>query len=97
MQPRDWFSVGVRLLGVWFSTRGVTDLLTAGTCLLGIVPKALVDKYEDLHAGVMYNLWYAAGVLAFAIYLIFGAEHLTRWAFQEPMQPNDDDGSGDSE
>jgi hypothetical protein len=97
MRPRDWFSVGVRLLGVWFSTRGVTDLLTAGTYVLGLAPKALTDRHDDLRTGVTYNLWYAAGTLALAIYLVFGAEHLTRWAFQEPTLPIDDDGSGDSE
>src|SRR4051794_21364064 len=97
MRPRDWFCVGVRLLGVWLFARGVTDLLTAGTYILGIAPKALSDRHQDLHTGVMYNLWYAAGGLAFAIYLLFGAEHLTRWAFQEPLPPSADDGSGDSE
>jgi len=97
MQPRDWFSVGVRLLGVWLSARGLTDLLTAGSYVLGIAPKALTDRYDGSHTGVMYNLWYAAGILALAIYLIFGAEHLTRWAFQEPTPQIDDDGFGDSE
>jgi hypothetical protein len=97
MRLRDWFSVGVRLLGVWFSARGVFDLLTAGTYILGIAPNSLVERHDDLHTGAMYNLWYAAGTLAFALYLLFGADHLTRWVYDEIPLPNDDDGSGDSE
>ena len=97
MQPRDWFCLGVRLLGVWVLYRGVQDLLHVGASVLGLIPASVAKQFDDEHTTLMYDLWFAAGFLAFAIYLIFGAEHLTRWACKEPMPLNGDDGSGDSE
>jgi hypothetical protein len=97
MRPRDWFSVGVRLLGVWVLYRGVSDLLHVGASVLGIRPVSITKEFNDAHTALMYDLWYAAGFLAFSLYLIFGAEHLTRWVYAESSLSSDDDGSGDSE
>ena len=97
MRPRDWFNVGVRLLGVWVLYRGFGDLLHAGASLLGVKPESVIREFNDVHTAIMYDLWYAAGFLVLALYLIFGAEHLTRWAYKESPYLGDDDGSGDSE
>jgi hypothetical protein len=90
MRPREWFSLGVRLLGVWVLYRGFGDLLHLGTSVLGLRPASIAKEWDDLHSAQMYDLWFAAGYLAFAIYLLFGAEHLTRWVFGESTpKPND--------
>jgi hypothetical protein len=98
MRPRDWFSVGVRLFGVWTFYRGFSDLLASGVWLFGLAPRFAAKDFDDAHTGLVYDLWYAAGFFALAIYFIFGAEHLTRWAFNEPGPPADGDNeTGDAE
>ena len=98
MRPRDWFSLGVRLIGVGVLYHGVGDVLHLGSTVLGLSPESTLKQWNDSHTMVMYDLWFAAGYLAFAVYLIFGAEHLTRKAFNEPSpaQPPDESES-DSE
>jgi hypothetical protein len=93
MRPRDWFSVGARLFGLWVFYQGVGDLLSAGSWALNILPSQLADKFGDLDSTIPFNLWYAAGDFLFALYLIFGAEHLTRWVFNETQK--DDSGEDD--
>ena len=86
MRPRDWFSVGVRLFGLWVFYRGFADLLTLGTLVMGISPSATIDRGfgEGASTASNYYLWYAAGYFALAAYLLLGADHLTRWLFDEP-------------
>jgi|tagenome__1003787_1003787.scaffolds.fasta_scaffold19990862_2 hypothetical protein len=84
MRSRGWFALGVRLLGVWVLYRAVGDLLHLGTAVLGINPETVAKQWDSAHTGVMYELWYVAGFGAFAIYLLLGAEHLTRWVYGEP-------------
>lgn len=84
MRPRDWFSVGIRLFGVWVLYRGFTHLLGVGTFVFGLAPKVFARDFDDAHTGLMYDLWFAAGFFALAIYFMFAAEHLTRWVFNEP-------------
>jgi hypothetical protein len=95
MRSRDWFSLGVRLLGVWVLYRAVGDLLVLGSSVLGLSPESSLKQWNDTHTMHMYNMWYAVGYLAFAIYLMLGAEHLTRWVYSEPSPQRDsvDDGA----
>jgi hypothetical protein len=89
MRPRDWFSVGVRLFGIYFFYRGFADLLTFGAYNMQIIPH--VSSLRELGEGNPgnYYLWFAAGYLAMAIYCVFYAEHLTRWAFKENNETDD--------
>lgn len=90
MRPRDWFSVGVRLLGVWiFFERGFSYLLAFGAERLRLDKSPLVGGI-DTEANEQYYFWYALGCTAFALYLVFGAEHLTRLAFREATDSSAD-------
>jgi hypothetical protein len=97
MRPRDWFSVGLRLFGVWLVYRGVGDLLAAASWLLGLTPRYVAKDFDDAHSGVMFSLMYSAGYFALSAYFLFGSEHLTRWSYDEPSPTSDEDGPGDSE
>jgi hypothetical protein len=83
MSSRDWFSLGARLLGLWALYHGVGDLIHLGSSVLGLSPESTLKQWNDAHTMHMYELWYAAGYLAFAIYLLLGAEHLTKWVYSE--------------
>jgi hypothetical protein len=83
MRPRDWFLVGLRLIGVWIFYHAVGDVLTAGVWALDLGPQESLGKYQDTHSGLQYNLWFAAGYGALALYFVFGAEGLTKWIFDE--------------
>ncbi|MGD9636673.1 MAG: hypothetical protein AB7G28_24945 [Pirellulales bacterium] len=90
MRPRDWFAVGVRLMGVWiFYERGFSYLLAFGADRLRLNQSPLAGDI-DTSGNEQYYIWYALGCTALAAYLVFGAEHLTRWAFREPAAPPQD-------
>jgi hypothetical protein len=81
MKPRDWFVVGVRLLGAWWFVEGVHYALSFLDVRLGLSP---LRDYAGQVAGVPHAyLLYAAGYWAVAVYALFGTEHLARWCFQE--------------
>jgi hypothetical protein len=90
MRPRDWFSVGVRLFGLYVFFRGFTDLLLGVGYALKLLPQSNFRDLTDTPRAETYYLWYAAGYLALAIYFIFGAEHLTKWAFKELAESETD-------
>jgi hypothetical protein len=88
MRPRDWFCVGVRLIGVWLFTVGLGHLLAAFASMLR--PRTQFSDDPDLfYRHVAYAL-YIAGYCFPAAYLLFGAEHLTRWVFKEKSSSDDD-------
>jgi hypothetical protein len=92
MRPRDWFSVGIRLLGAWVFYNGFVDLIYVGALLLGVAPHYIVDKdYGSLEKASIGYLWYAAGRFALAIYFVFFTEHLARWVFDTPNPDAPDD------
>jgi hypothetical protein len=84
MQPRDWFSVGVRLFGLWVFYKGLNDLLGAVSWLFGMAPEYVTSNFDIVGKGVAFSLMYAASYFAVAAYFVFGAEHLTRCVFSEP-------------
>ena len=95
MPSRDWFALGVRLLGLWALYYAFANVLHLGTSVLGLSPESTVKEWNDVHSLQMYNLFYVAAYLAFATYLLLGAEHLTRWVYSEPSPQSDSD-SGSS-
>jgi hypothetical protein len=80
MRPRDWFSVGIRLFGVWIFYEGFVYFV-------GYVGER-VDLFwesefsEDFRLarsrGHVY-LWYAIGNITLALFILLRAEHLTDW------------------
>jgi hypothetical protein len=94
MRSRDWFALVARLLGLWTLYHAVGDLLHLGSGVLGLSPASTLKEWNDAHSMQMYDLWFAAGYLALAIYLLFGAEHLTRLVYGEPSPQSDSDSVG---
>ncbi len=99
MRPRDWFSVGLRLFGVWLFYRSLGDVLAAASWFLGLAPRYIAKDFDDVGKGMLFNLMYAISYFAMASYLVFGSEHLTRWAFGEPSPEEslDEETASDSE
>lgn len=90
MRPRDWFSVGVRLMGVWiFYERGFAYFLAFGADRLNLQGKSPLAGDIDTAGNEQYYFWYALGCTVLAIYFVFGADQLTRWAFHESAAPSD--------
>ena len=93
MRPRDWFLVGLRLLGAWIFYLAVRSSLAAATYVMDLMPEYSIDHFDNAHSGAMYNLWYALGYGTLGLYFIFGAEGLTKWIFDE--YPRDEDTDAD--
>jgi hypothetical protein len=90
MRPRDWFSVGVRLLGVWlFAERGFSYFLTFGADRLNLSDNSPFAGGIDPSVNGPFYLWYALGCTALSAYFIFGADHLTRLAFRESISTDE--------
>ena len=88
MRPRDWFSVGVRLFGVYVFFEGFAQLIAFVCGVLGLFTR--VDFSSDQSERYSkYVLAYVVGYFALSYFLVFGAERLTSWAFHEPS-PDDD-------
>ena len=85
MSPRDWFSVGVRLLGVWIIYDGFVYLLAVLSEGVSRMSQSEVSRSLATESKPPIDYaFYAAGALGFGFVLISGAERLTRWAFNEP-------------
>jgi hypothetical protein len=91
MAPRDWFSVGVRLIGVWvFYERGFAYFLSFAAFRLNRSDQsAFGEQFDSGSGGDLYYLWYAIGCTILSLYFVFGADHLTRWAFHERVESDD--------
>ncbi len=86
MRSRDWFSVGLRLLGAWLYYRALQDLMYSASWLFGINPGMRGADSADVSHSMLYNLMYAVGSFALGNYFLFGAEGLTRRSFNEPTE-----------
>lgn len=91
MRPRDWFLVGLRLMGAWIFYHAVSASLSAAAYVMNLAARLSMDRFDDAHAGAMYNLWYALGYGTLGLYFIFGAEGLTKWIFDEYPREEDTD------
>jgi hypothetical protein len=83
MRPRDWFSVGVRLFGLWVIYDGFGFLLGVLANRLEQLSPSVVRSLEPSRFSPIYGLVFAIGSMALGFILIAGAERLTRWAFNE--------------
>jgi hypothetical protein len=91
MRPRDWFSVGVRLLGVWIIYDGFVYLLAVLSEGVSHFSRSGASRSLTTEStpSIDYT-FYAVGALGFGFVLISGAERLTRWAFNEPSPAEDE-------
>ena len=93
MRPRDWFLVGIRLLGAWVFYRSFAYFLAFGAARLDLRYSSSVAAELDASRGTeLYYLWYALGYCALAAFFIFGAERITKIVFNEST----DEPGGDS-
>jgi hypothetical protein len=91
MSARDWFSVGVRLLGVWVIYDGFVYLLAVLSEGVSHFSRSEVSRSLTAESQPPIDYaFYAVGALAFGFVLISGAERLTRWAFNEPSPAEDE-------
>lgn len=81
MTGRDWFTVGVRLLGAWV-------LWLALEYFIAYLGQRL-DFLERLPQGQSphYYLYLTACYLAVACYFLFGTRHLARLCYGEEPRP----------
>jgi hypothetical protein len=85
MLPRDYFAVGVRLMGLWECLRGVEYAMTVIALRLQISPSTL-GPFEQ-RAELLNYLFYATSNIAIGVCLLVGAEQLTAWVFRERKEP----------
>jgi hypothetical protein len=87
MRPRDWFSVGARLLGLWAIFDGSTYLLRFLAISLAEASRTKISRQldQDLYAPAYY-ISFGAGAIAIGFILLSGAERLTKWTFKESAE-----------
>jgi len=87
MRPRDWFSVGVRLFGLWVFYRGFVDAILFVVDRMELISRSQVSRELDAsQSRAGYYAIFAISQMALAYLLVFGAERLTGWAFKEPAE-----------
>jgi hypothetical protein len=90
MQPRDWFGVSVRLLGLWAFYQGFGNLTYFAAARLGLsLPWSAAGQLDlDFDASTVY-LFYAACQFSLAVFLLLKVDWITAWAFDKPEYEND--------
>jgi hypothetical protein len=89
MRPRDWFSVGIRLLGAWLYYQALDYFMFCLGWYLEITQSSRLGPEDEIKS-ITYNFMHGAAVFALGTYFLFRAENLTRWAFKEPQVDADD-------
>lgn len=87
MQARDWFSVAVRVLGVWVIFCGFEQLFAFANLWFTPQEDPMFRPESRQMAQATVYLWYAGGYWVLGSFMLFGAEPLTRLAFREPLPP----------
>lgn len=89
MTAREFFAVGLRLMGIWSSMIGVWGLVY--TIANYIRARSMLNEADRL-AGFLgyqgtelfFDLWSPFSVLVVGLFLLFGAEKVTRWFVPMP-------------
>ena len=83
MNAKDWFSVGVRIVGLLSFGRGLGDIINFVEIVIGIIYSSVVS---GSHANTLVlGLFYLLG----GLYLMRGAPAIINFAF--PNRPNEQD------
>ena len=89
MKQREWFVLGVRLLGVWVVIAGIGELVALAEVRFGLV--------SPLHTELGAYLLHAAVDFAVGAYLLSGGSILATFAFgAEGSDEPEERGSADS-
>ncbi len=84
MRPRDWFAVGLRLLGAYVFYRSITQWLSLLADSISQVPRSeLAKEFEASTFRTGYIVVFAVGYLVLSYVFVFGAERITQLAFNE--------------
>jgi hypothetical protein len=90
MRPRDWFSVGIRLLGAYLFYRSISYWLSILADFFYQIPKSeLAREIDSPQSRVSYILVFAVGYMVLSYAFVFGAERITRLAFNETSPESD--------
>jgi hypothetical protein len=81
MRPRDLFSVGLRLFGVWMGLRGFDYIVNVISIRLGLTPSSTGFALNQ-HAEELWYLFYASADITIGVCLILGAEQFADFAFR---------------
>jgi hypothetical protein len=73
MKPRDWFGVGIRLLGVWMLVSCVDELRT--------IAEILIHSFNPLRTPMSAYVIHAIVDAVVGMYLLGGAPPLSAFAF----------------
>jgi hypothetical protein len=85
MRPRDWFLVGIRLLGVYVVYRGVVEAANLLSVLFGAMPQYYLERDfgGSSWAATKNYLLYAIVDFALGLYFVYGGEEITKRVFDE--------------
>jgi hypothetical protein len=98
MGPRDWFSVGVRLLGVYVFYRAVAQWLGLFAEMFAQVTRSELSRdLGNSESRNGYVVVFGVGYLILSYFFIFGAERLTRLAFNEQSELDSDEAAAEPE
>lgn len=100
MRPRDWFSVGTRLFGLYVCLRGFAYLLLVLADSLSLLTSSdLSREWETARAHRSADMVFAGGYIGLGFILVYGAERITRLAYNEPApeRPSNEYAEDDSD
>jgi hypothetical protein len=80
MTPKDWFAVGIRILGVVILIYGIWDLVNAGLLHYEYW------KNPDTSSG--YYVIVGCATIIMGLYLAAGASHLVNFAYPDEKEAN---------
>jgi hypothetical protein len=90
MRPRDWFLVGLRLIGVWVFYKGFTQLLGYGALMMNMGARIPgMPQYGPAQVYGEYYLLTVFGDLGFGLFLVFGCKRLAWRLFPDEWQQGD--------
>lgn len=76
IQPRDWFILATRVIGVWALYNAVTYLAIFAEVFIGYRVETDRDNSRTMLVQAVFHF-------IFALYLLFGTRHLTRHIYGE--------------
>jgi hypothetical protein len=90
MRPRDWFAVGVRLVGLWLILHGCILALSLLSSHLTDARSSIERDFAHASARMTGELIYIFGHWMIGGVVIYGAERVATWAYPEPRAIEDD-------
>jgi hypothetical protein len=92
MRPRDWFSVGTRLIGLYTFVRAFAYFAMFAANFVLATSDSEAAKHQ-MQSDALFGVFH----LALALVLLFCAEPITRLVFNEPEPARHSEAESDSE